>query len=590
MESKTFKNFCTLLSIASIIFVTTSCTKKLLDEDASLTVDSYTAGFYANLVSAGMSASDAAFVSGCSECSSGATLSANLSANVKFESVKALSAAELQNKAKASVNAAMTAVSDDSYFADAASKQAAIKQISQAQLVTLAALSEDADLSDNIYEVSASLASDTEYSGLTGSDLQSALEEQGKGVAKGVIEDVDSAKHSDVTNSFSKGAVDGLFNNPNLASSGVDLIASLTQGLLNEVGSESGGVLTGAGKGLIIKEILGGVKTQINGRSDLTDDNKEGYVNGIWDKGSSVINDIGDSTIGSAIKDGLFSNNQELHIVSIYEPITSSAGDATIDIATGTKPIVLALISYRATTWHFTGATERISKIITHGVNSNTLDLGSLNPEVEVIAKDTSYASFYGIRPASGFYYDITSPWTKALSVKLRQKTGFHVTSFQGAYTQNAFTVGDGNNDPGKFPSLTLSRPWLYSFDYRGVKSYQASGTARVDVILWLTSTLSSSLSVRVWVENVTTTTADIPAFDTTYTINAGSPYLQVIIPFNQNNAITDTRTFKVHIESTGHVLNYQKVIDGSLIGSSGATNLGTSGYNSGTWLPILLL
>jgi len=479
----------------------------------------------------------------------------------------------------------MTAVANNDHFPDAASKQNAVELISQAQLATLDALSDSTELNNNIYEVAADLASDTEQSGLSGSDLQTAIEYQGKGIAKGLIDKVDSSKHEEVINFFSKGAVEGVLNNPNLSSSGTDLIGALTEGLLGEVGNENGGKLTGEGKGLIIKEILSGVKSQVSQRSDFDDTGKDNFISGIWDSATSAIIGVGNSTVASTIQENLFSSNSEIHAVSIYQAGSSSVlvpgstsgtfvwahidKPATVNISAGNnKPIILVLTSYEGVNWHLTGATSRVEKVILHGYYDQTVDI--VDPsKVEMYSYESNNGYFYNIKNG-GWFYHFAEPWTQALLVKIRQQTGAKVASYQGVYDQTSFTVGDGSNIAGQLAGLSLVRPWLYCSNYDMIKGYQMSGPPNIYTTFYLTKPLAAAASVRVWVENTTTTNSDIPAFDHTYTINAGVSTLQVFIPFNQSNLITATKLFKVHVEASDSLFNFQKVINAEIIGGSG--------------------
>jgi hypothetical protein len=116
------------------------------------------------------------------------------------------------------------------------------------------------------------------------------------------------------------------------------------------------------------------------------------------------------------------------------------------------------------------------------------------------------------------------------------------------------------------------------------------SGVPKVVTAFYLTKPLTTSMQVRVWVEYGTATSADIPAFDQTYTVAAGAQFMQVFIPFNQSNLITDSRTFKVHVEAPNSVFNFQKVINGVLVGGSGYTPPVSSGTTTVGGLMQMLL
>jgi hypothetical protein len=573
MEKRTFKATKVLLFSLAIFGFFASCTKvQIGDAPSSAIEDSYAASFYGNLISAGMSASDAALVSGYSGSSSSGLSSNLLSFNAGAQ------ASDTAGKAKDSVSHAMAAVANNDYFTNASEKKVAVEIIAQAQFETIAELADEADISAIINEVAATLSSDLSETGLSGADLEGAIEGQGKGFAKGLLgSDVASSIHDDIIGEFSEGAVDGLLANPNLASSGVDLISALSQGLITEVGSGTGSSLTAESKGQIISEILNGIKNQINLTPALSDSDKESYVAEIWDSSNSSIGSINDPALVSNVESGVFSSDSELHIISVYEPVTSASGDATISIQPGSKPIVLAMLGFRNINWRLTGATSRVSKVILHDIGTQTVDTVD-SSKVEHVSKDPTSYSFYGIRTGGSFYGSFDEPWVQALIVKLRQKTGVQAVSFQGAYTQNSFVVGDGLNAVGQLPALSFSRPWFYPIDYSGLDAYQSSGTSNIYVNLWLTGPLTASTTVRVWVENLTTSTSDIPAFDQIYTINAGSILLQAIIPFNQNNAITETKNFRVHIEPSDSLFNFQNSVDGIIHGGTGGGGGGGGG------------
>jgi hypothetical protein len=432
-----------------------------------------------------------------------------------------------------------------------------------------------------------------DQSGLDGADLEDSFTSQGKGVADGLLESsVDSSKHEEVMGSFSQGAVAGLLNNPNLSPSGTTLVDALTEGLLDGVGNNSSSSVTGSGKGLIIKEILNGVKTEVSGRSDLTDSSKDDFIGKILDNATSTLIGVGNSAIAGAVQDNLFNSNSEVHVVSIYWAASTGMSHvdspATVTIASGTKPVILVLTSYEGTNWHLAGATSRVSKVILHGYYDQFVD--TVDPsKVEMYSHESNNGYFYNIK-MSNWFYTFAEPWTQAFLVRIRQLTGSHITSYQGAYEQNSFTVGDGNHVAGGLAGLSLVRPWLYSLDYNVIRGYQMSGQPNIYSVFYLTKALTSATQIRIWVEYGSATSSDIPAYDHTYTVNAGVQMFQMVIPFNQNNMITDNRTFKVHVEAPSSVFNFQKVINGVLVGGSGYTPPVSSGTTTVGGLMQMLL
>jgi hypothetical protein len=582
-----------LVYVLAFVAAFSSCSKIGIVEGVSPstgTDDAYTSAFYSNLISAGMSASDAAYVSGYTGNAASAFVSNLLAVDA--------ASSDTIDKAKNSSSAALGKVSDNDHFPNASSKQDAVELISQAQFETLAELVDEADLPSAVDEVAGTLASEIESTGLTSSDLQEALERQGKGIAKGLIESsVDSSKHGDVMNSFSKGAVEGLLNNPNLSSSGVDLIGALTQGLLGEVGNENGGKLTDEGKGLIIREILKGIKDQIDADNNLSDDDKTDYVSEIYDNAGSTISDSG-SSIVDKVQEGLFSSDAEIHAVSIYTAGPSSGwvpgptsgtlvsshwdGSATINIAAGTKPIVLALTSYEGVNWTITGATSRVSKVIAHGFYDQFVS-GVDASKVSMHSYESgSNMYFYGI-VSSNWYLNFAEPWTQAVLVKIRQDVGAPLVSYQSAYDQQAFVVGDGNNAAGALPTLSFVRPWLYPLNYNGAIGSQVSGGPKVYTVLALTHALSVPINVRVWTENITTTSANLPAYDQVHTLAAGSRFITLNIPINQDNSITESRTFKINMSAPDDVFTFTKSFTATILGGTGSTSGTSTGGTSGT-------
>jgi len=580
-----------LAYVFALLMVFSSCSKIGVIEGVSPSADdAYTAAFYSNLVSAGMSASDAAFVSGYTGSGASAFVSNLLS-------VKA-SSADTVDKAKNSSSAALGKVANNDHFPNASAKQDAVEIISKAQFETLAGFVDEVDLISALDDVANTLASEIEDTGLTSSDLQTAVGRQGKGIAKGLIESsVDSSKHGDLMNSFSKGAVEGLLNNPNLASSGVNLIDALTQGLLGEVGNENGGKLSGDGKGLIIREILKGIKDQIDANPNLSDEDKTDYVSEIYDKAGSTIKDS-DSSIVDKVQDGLFNSDAEIHAISIYEAGNSSGwiqgptsgtlvsshwdGSATVNVAAGSKPVVLVLTSYEGVNWTITGATNRVSKVIAHGFYDQFVSGVDASKVSMQSYESGSNMYFYGII-SSDWYLNFAEPWMQAVLVKVRQDVGAPLVSYQSAYDRQAFVVGDGNNAAGSLPTLSFVRPWLYPLDYNGAIGSQVSGGPKVYTVLALTHALSVPINVRVWTENITTTSANLPAYDQVHRSEEHTSELQSHHEL-VCRLLLEKKTFKINVSAPDNVFTFTKSFTATILGGTGSSSGGgsTSGTTTG--------
>lgn len=573
-----------LLLLQTSLLLTTGCGKSFDnlitgssgEGSPDSTNDTYAESFYNNLIAGGMSASEAAHVSGYSPQSSSST-------SMKLLLKLGILSSDVTDKARDSVAFAMEAVSDNSHFPNASDKQDAIEIISQAEFATLVELVDESELSSVMGDVADSMSSEVSATGLTGADLQGALERQGKGIAKGLVgSSIDPSIQDDVMVAFSQGAVSGLFNNPQLAASGVDLITALTQGLLGEIGNDNSGSLTAEGKGLIIREIIRGVQSGIDLDSNLSDEDKSSALVGIIENAQTVVTDDSlKSELNSVGGDVLYSSDQELHMISIYEagpsstpwgtdadgnliPPTHWAGDATVNIADGTKPVVLVLVSYEAVNWHLTGAVSRVAKVVMHGFYNQTVDQIDAS-KVEMLSMDSGDDAFCGIQDDGDWFLKSTQIHTQALMVCMRQKTGAQLVSFQGDYDATSFIVGDGLNSPPVLPALTFAKMWVWA---NPVKVYDSAGSPTIYMPIYLSSAASSTITINVTIQHDTTNSDDIPSssISGTVTIPAGSTTGYFENPFIQDEAVEGDESFKLILSTSSDVLMVTPSVSGTII------------------------
>lgn len=132
---------------------------------------------------------------------------------------------------------------------------------------------------------------------------------------------------------------------------------------------------------------------------------------------------------------------QECHAKYAGQHTTQSV---TVRVSAG-GPMVLAVMSYEPVLWKIEGASSNLQQVVLAGYESQ--QIAGVPASVPVIVQTSSASSCPGcVRKAGYFYsYDERKPEHGPAISKLEMLTGLHLTSFQGAYQENAFSVSGGN-------------------------------------------------------------------------------------------------------------------------------------------------
>lgn len=132
---------------------------------------------------------------------------------------------------------------------------------------------------------------------------------------------------------------------------------------------------------------------------------------------------------------------QECHAKYAGQHATQSV---TVHVSAG-RPMVLALMSYEPVLWKIEGASSNLQQVVLAGYESQ--QIAGVPASVPVIVQTSKASSCPGcVRKAGYFYsYDEGKPEHGPAISKLEVLTGLQLTSFQGAYQENAFSVSGGN-------------------------------------------------------------------------------------------------------------------------------------------------
>lgn len=132
---------------------------------------------------------------------------------------------------------------------------------------------------------------------------------------------------------------------------------------------------------------------------------------------------------------------QECHAKYAGQHATQSV---TVHVSAG-RPMVLAVMSYEPVLWKIEGASNNLRQVVLAGYESQ--QIAGVPASVPVIVQTSKASSCPGcVRKAGYFYsYDESKPEHGPAIGKLEVLTGLQLTSFQGAYQENAFSVSGGN-------------------------------------------------------------------------------------------------------------------------------------------------
>lgn len=172
---------------------------------------------------------------------------------------------------------------------------------------------------------------------------------------------------------------------------------------------------------------------------------------------------------------GIFPSNTELHAIGVYEGAlpdgetekpwwshcTALTNDrqamqecqqkyagahkqksVTVHLARSGVPIVLALMAYEPVLWKIAkGPGVDIQKIILSGYHGQDIEGIPNTVLVESHSHETSPCRVCTRQPDSFYAYKQDSPEYQQAEKKLQQLTGLNITSFQGSYKSNQFSI-----------------------------------------------------------------------------------------------------------------------------------------------------
>lgn len=279
------------ISVAGFFVIIAGCTSQFAAPDStSSTSESFAQTFEKQLVDAGMSADNAAFVAS----ESGSTASLSLQGVLQKGGILLFSAEDLQTVSAEALKTALVAVASNSHFANVEAKQNALEQISKAHFGTIEQRLQSEDSLQDIIETCAEEMGDAiSQVGLADADLKEGLKKIGIGMMSAL--DQSSLAVSDfsgITNSFTKGTISGLLNNPYIASSAADFMAAINEGALQEIGNFTNASLAEDNKGQIIRELIQGVKDGLADRTDMSESDRSGLISSVCDDAQVAVNTV----------------------------------------------------------------------------------------------------------------------------------------------------------------------------------------------------------------------------------------------------------------------------------------------------------
>jgi hypothetical protein len=149
-------------------------------------------------------------------------------------------------------------------------------------------------------------------------------------------------------------------------------------------------------------------------------------------------NCVGSYRSSNYVIDAPAEQNEELHVVSVYEGPRHVDGTVEVRIREAQKPVVLVLSAYQPTTWHVvSGPQVRIKEVVAAGYNPQKVDGIAPNVPVRSVKLDAyAYGWEPGANKGGGSY--------QAFIRAVRKATGLRETSFQGCYAGKTFDMPAG--------------------------------------------------------------------------------------------------------------------------------------------------
>lgn len=243
--------------------------------------------YQSKLVDAGLDADDAAFIA--------KRASKNLAAiSMKTTGLASKSTADDDWAAigEESIKASLAAIGSGAHFPSVAEKKQALSAVTVAHFKTLVDRVDSRDLAGVLGRVSEVAATEIDETGLTGLDLQHALQDRAEVFVMALVSStIGTDYHSNVVKTFTSGAIRGLANNPTLASQSSSLGSAMTSGAMQVLGYVDG-QLTDYERGLMVREILQGVMDGLEAVPALDTTTRAAFFSDVANAAQSKLVDV----------------------------------------------------------------------------------------------------------------------------------------------------------------------------------------------------------------------------------------------------------------------------------------------------------